>query len=112
MRKTTTLILSILTLASAGFAEERAVDQRQISPDDLVQDSIQLIRLATNNFAVKWTYTEAGAKKALTFWEAHPNPHAIYTEQWKAGWLKRRTDKGFFKSEEAAKIFLAELSKK
>jgi len=89
-----------------------AVPTRRILPEDIVQDSIQLFRFSTNSFAVRWTYTEAGAKKAIAFWEAHPSPHANYTAQWKEGWLKRRTDKCFFKTEETAKAFMAELSRK
>jgi hypothetical protein len=89
-----------------------AVPTRRILPEDIVQDSIQLFRFSTNSFAVRWTYTEAGAKKAIAFWEAHPSLHANYTAQWKEGWLKRRTDKCFFKTEETAKAFMAELTRK
>src|SRR5450759_5411016 len=89
-----------------------AVPTRRILPEDIVQDSIRLFRFSTNSFAVRWTYTEAGAKKAIAFWEAHPSPHANYTAQWKEGWLKRRTNKCFFKTEETATAFMAELTRK
>lgn len=80
--------------------------------EDVVQDSIKSFRFSTNQFAVRWTYTEAGAKKALASWEANPSRQGTMSPEWKAGWLKWRTDKGFFKSEEAAQAFMASLKKK
>jgi hypothetical protein len=35
--------------------------------------------MATNWFAVRWTYTEAGAKKMKAFWEAHAGQE-IFTQ--------------------------------
>jgi hypothetical protein len=110
MRKILTLTLTMLAVGCLG--QEPAVSTRRILPEDVAQDSIQLFRFSTNSFAVRWTYTEAGAKKALAFWEAHPSPGATYSAQWKEGWLKRRTDKGFFKTEDTAKAFMAELKSK
>src|SRR5690349_17395502 len=68
-----------------------------ILPENVVQESVQLFRFSTNSFVVRWTYTEAGAKKALSSWEANTN-HSTMSAEWKAGWLKHRTDKGFFRS--------------
>jgi hypothetical protein len=104
----------------------------RILPNDVVQDSIQQIQFATSKFAVRWTYTEAGAKKLLAFREAHegekmrtvvgnfetpateiafrlvPPASTNYT-QWKEGWLKRRTDKAYGVGEEEAKAIAAGL---
>jgi len=121
--------------AVACLAQEQAVPTRRIMPEDIVQDSIQLVRFSTNNFAVRWTYTEAGAKNMLTFREAHegrkvrtaigefegqpgemifrPMP-PVFTNyaQWKEGWLKHRTDKVVGVSEDDAKKIAAGLKSK
>ena len=110
MRNTLTLLLSMIAVMC--LAQEQTASTRSILPTDVVQESIQLVRFSTNSFAVRFTYTEAGAKKALAFWEAHPSPGVTYSAQWKDGWLKRRTDKGFFKTEESAKSFIAEIKSK
>jgi hypothetical protein len=112
-----------------------SVPARRILPEDIVQDSIQLVRFPTNSFAVRWTYTEAGAKKMLAFNEAHEGqkvriavgnfetpPHEFmfrpmpptFTNyaQWKEGWLKHRTDKFFGVSEDNAKKIAAGLKSK
>lgn len=81
-----------------------AVPTVLILPEDIEQSSIQMFRFSTNSFAVRFSYTEAGAKKALASWEADPK-HAAMSAEWKTGWLKRRTDKGFFQSESAATEF-------
>jgi len=133
MRKTLTLIFAMLAVAS--LAQEQIVPTRRIVPEDIAQDSIQLVRFSTNSFAVRWTYTEAGAKKMLEFREAHegqkvrtvvgsfesppgemvfrpmPPTFTNYT-QWKEGWLKHRTDKFFGVSEEDAKKIVEGLRKK
>lgn len=85
-----------------------------IEPVDVVQDSIKLRQTGTgtNMFAVMWTYTEAGAQKALAFWEAHPSPYVRHSEERKTGWLKSRTDKCIFDSADAAKTFMAKLKNK
>ena len=47
---------------------------RRILAEDIEQDSImvhQFYQFSTNAFAVRWTYTEAGAKKMLTFQREH-----------------------------------------
>ena|ERR1035437_3920047 len=110
-----------------------AVPTRRILPEDIVQDSIQLFRFATNRFAVRWTYTEAGAKKMLAFTEAHVGetvrtevgsyestggiapftslPGCASYSEWRAGWLKHRTDKFFGGSEEDAKKIVDGLKK-
>jgi hypothetical protein len=139
MRKTLTLILAMLAVACLA---QEAVPTRRILPEDIVRDSIQLFRFptnrftfASNGFAVRWTYTEAGAKKMLAFREANegkkvrtvigefegqpgemifrPMP-PLFTNyaQWKEGWLKHRRDKIFGVSEEDAKKIMAGLKSK
>ena len=133
MRKTLTVILAMLSVAC--LAQEQKVPTRRILPEDIVQDSVQVVRFLTNNFAVRWTYTEAGAKKMLAFDEAHegqkvrtivgsfeshpgeimfrPMPPLFTTyAQWKEGWLKHRTDKFFGVSEDDAKRIVAGLKTK
>lgn len=75
------------------------------------QASIQMVRFSTSSFAVRFSYTEAGAKKALASWEADPKHPAISAE-WRTGWLKRRTDKCFFQSESAATEFMKSIKSK
>ena len=109
------------------------VHVRRILPEDIVQGSIQLFRFATNSFAVRWTYTEAGANKMLAFTEAHTGemvrtevgryefiggiapftslPGCASYSEWRAGWLKHRTDKFYGVSEEDAKMIIAGLKK-
>ena len=88
--------------------------------------------MTTNKFVVRWTYTEAGAKKMLAFREANNGKEVrtligkyefqsggmmfrpippVFTNyaQWKVGWLKRRTDKIFGVSQENAKTIVAGL---
>jgi hypothetical protein len=134
MRKTHTLIFALFLIAGSCLAQVLQVPTRHILPEDIVQDSIQLVRFATNSFAVRWTYTEAGATNMLAFTEAHkaetvrtivgvyqfvgqiapssalPPGVASYSE-WRAGWLKHRTDKIFTVSEEDAKKIVAGLKK-
>jgi hypothetical protein len=125
-----TLVLAMLSVAGSCFAQEQAVPTRRILPEDIVQDSVQVFHVSTNYFAVKWTYTEAGANKMLAFNEAHqgqkcrivvgdfesplcedfrPVLQATNYVQWKAGWLKYRTDKFFGVSEDDSKKIVAGL---
>ena len=106
----------------------------RILPEDVVQDSIQQVRFATNQFAVRWTFTEAGANKMLAFEEAHegqktctvigsyktppgvishflPMPAFTNYTQWKEGWLKHRTDKMFSVTEADAQAITAGLQR-
>ena len=133
MRKSLTLLLALLSVTCIG--QELTLPTRRILPADIVQDSIELVRLSTNSFAVKFTYTEAGAKKMLAFREAHEGqkvrtlvgdfesppgemifrpmpPHFTTYTEWKEGWLKHRTDKFFGVSEIDAKKIIAGLKSK
>ena len=106
-----------------GLAQEQSIPTIRISPEDVVQDSIQRSQMSTNKFMVRWTYTQAGARKMLAFREAHEGKKVrtvvgsfesapseiifrtmppVFTNyiQWKQGWLERRTDKFFGMSEE------------
>ena len=135
MRKTLALILILFSVAGSCLAQDLAVSTRFILPEDVVQDSIQQVRFATNRIAIRWTYTETGAKRFLAFLEAHeakkvrlvigkfeslasaevfrPMPPAFTNYiQWKEGWLKHRTDKLFGVSEEDAKAIVAGLKSK
>src|SRR5262249_51711687 len=112
-----------------------------ILPEDVVQSSIQQFQfgtnqiVGTNRIAVRWTYTEAGAKKMLAFREAHQG-QKVCTEvgsfksqpgeiifrpmpptftnyaQWKEGWLQHRTDKFFALSRKDADMVLTGLKGK
>ena len=129
------LILVSLSVVVSCLAQEQAVPSRRILPEEIIQDSIQLIRFSTNSFVVKWTYTEAGAKNMLAFQETHwgqkvrtvvgsfesPPGEMVFRpmfatstnyDQWKEGWLKRRTDKFFGVNEDDAKKIIAGLKSK
>lgn len=109
MRTILTLLLAMIPLGV--FAQEQPVVTRRILPEDIEQASIQMVRFSTNSFAVRFSYAEAGAKKALASWEADPKLPAISAE-WRTGWLKRRTDKCFFQSESAATEFMKSIKSK
>jgi|ERR1019366_1764362 hypothetical protein len=133
MHKIHTLIFALSLMAGACFAQEQQFPTRRILPEDIVQSSIQLVRFTTNSFAVRWTYTEAGATKMLAFTEPHTG-ETVRTEvgsyvsvgriapftslpgcasyyDWRAGWLTNRTDKFFGVSEEDAKKIVDGLKK-
>ncbi len=101
---TTNAVPNYVSLPEVGLAV-------WILPEDVEQGSIQMFRLSLNSFAVKFSYTEAGAKKALASWMADPK-HPAMSAEWKAGWLKRRTDKGFFQNETAATEFMKRIKTK
>ena len=111
MRTKLTLILAMLSVACLGQAPNSP--DPVILPEDVVQDTIQLIQLSapTNICIVRWTYTKTGAKKALAAWEAD-GAHYGMTPEWKKAWLKHRTDKKFFQTKAAAEEFVGKLKKK
>ena len=133
MHKIHTLIFALCLVAGACFAQEQQIPTRRILPEDIVQSSIQLVRFTTNGFAVRWTYTEAGATNMLAFTESHTGetvrtevgsyesvgriapftslPGCASYSEWRAGWLKHRTDKFFGVSEEDAKNIIEGLKK-
>jgi hypothetical protein len=111
MSKITAITLVALFVIMSALAQERAASTTRTLPEDIVQESIQFFRFSTNSFAVRWTYTEAGAKKALASWEADPKHPAISVE-WKTGWLKHRTDKRFFTNETTATEFMQRIKSK
>jgi hypothetical protein len=113
-------------------AQGQAVPTRRIVPADVVPESIEVAQMSSNAFAVRWVYTEPGAKKMLAFCEAHQNkkvrtvvgnfqspprenafrpnpPYFTNYAQWKEGWLKKRTDKFVGVSEADAKRIVAGL---
>jgi hypothetical protein len=109
MRAILTLLVVLVTLPTLG--QEQPAALRRILPEDIEQASLRMVRFSTNSFAVRFVYTEAGAKKALAAWEADPKHPAISSE-WKRGWLQRRSDKCFFQSESAATDFMKSIKSK
>jgi hypothetical protein len=107
----TILGLMLMMFALTAIAQEQTVPTRRILPEDIEQSSIQMVRFSTNSFAVRFTYTEAGAKEALASWEADPK-HSVMSADWKTGWLKHRTNKCFFQSESAATEFMKSIKNK
>jgi len=105
MSKIPTFILAAHFAVIAGFAQERVASTSRSAPEDIVQASIQFVRLATNSFTVQWTYTVDGAKKAMAAWETVPK-HQVISSEWRTDWLKHRTDKCFFTNETAAAEFM------
>jgi hypothetical protein len=122
MNKSFIVLLSLCWSLCNGQAEETFPAIRLV-PEDFVQDSIKQVHWTTNTFAIKWKYTEAGAKKMLAFWGQHPGqkvciqigsfqtPPFVAPEpidpvthsDWRADWLKRRTDKFMNLNESDAK---------
>ncbi|MBL9134556.1 MAG: hypothetical protein JNK85_01745 [Verrucomicrobiales bacterium] len=119
MRALSTLLL---ILAAMGCQSQKlTLPARRIHPEDVDQQSVQLVRLSTNTLAVSWTYTEDGAKKMLTFNREHAGREILIQvgdfehliriaplDAQPAGWTersyhKRRRDKFFTVREEDAK---------
>ena len=70
MNKSFIFLLSLCSLLCNGQAQEKFPAIRLL-PEDVMQDSIKQVHWTTNTFAIKWKYTEAGAKKMLAFWGQH-----------------------------------------
>jgi hypothetical protein len=130
MRKLLLLLSALCWPACIALAGDKEAPTLRIYPEDVVQNSIQEWRMGTNIVTVRWTFTEAGAKKALAFWEAHAGeatrttvgsyatPPGVAWRQnparhakWREGWLKSRTDKIYGVSESDAKAIVAGLKK-
>lgn len=113
------------------LVDDNPVPTLHIYPEDVEQDSIIKWSVGTNKVVVRWTYTEAGARKALAFWEAHVNQkfrtavgsfvsrqtsilpeEPTSHEKWKKGWVKSRTDKFYGVTEIDAEAIVAGLKKK
>lgn len=124
------LTLTLAVIAFSCFAQEQTLPTRRILPEDVEQDSIQVVRFSTNSFAVRFTYTEAGAKRMLTFSREHAGDEVVMQvgaferrstiaspETRPAGWteegyLKHRGDKFFGVSEDDAKKIAEGLRKR
>jgi hypothetical protein len=100
-----------------GFGQEQSFPVLQILPEDVVQGKTRGLQFGTNDFAVRLTYTEAGARKILSFNEANTSrkvciaigsymsppfieflnssPNDTNYLQWKSGWLEHRTETFF-----------------
>jgi hypothetical protein len=125
-----TLLIFFCCWSALRVAAQESLPTIRILPEDVVQTSIEQARLpaGTNKFVVRWTYTEAGAKKMLAFWQAHAGERVLqqvgefesrptistakpsnWTEE---GWLRSRTDKFLAVSEEDAKKIVAGLKGK
>ena len=103
---------------------------RRILPEDIEQDSIKMWLQGTNLFLVRWTYTEAGARKLLAFQREHAGqnvnlqigsfehrvsiaPLDMRPSGWtEEGYLKHRGDKFFGVSKGDAKGIVEGLRKK
>src|SRR5438876_9363620 len=77
-----TLLIFILAVCwpAARVTAEESLPTIRILPDDVVQASIEQFRGpsgTTNKFTVRWKYTEAGAKKMLTFWREHAGERVL-----------------------------------
>lgn len=99
-----------------------------ILPEDIEQGSIKLLRMSTNRFVVRFTYTDAGAKKWLVFRREHLGSDVVTRvgsyesrarlfdgkmEGWtEAGYLKHRGSKFHVTSEDDAKKIVEGLTKK
>lgn len=117
---------SLCSLSVAVHADE-SIPVIRLTPSDIVQDSIKQVRWTTNAFAVKWKYTETGAKQMLDFWMQHsgkkiciavgkfttppfiaPEPlNPLTQSDWKKRWLEIRTDQFINLNEETAKTVVA-----
>jgi hypothetical protein len=90
MKKSITLLVVVSALFSAVAQEQTSLDFLNpeffdspsspqtkaiptfvILPGDVVQNSVMRMWSSDHRLAVRWTFTEAGAKKALAFWESH-----------------------------------------
>jgi hypothetical protein len=131
MRKIIILLLILCGMFHRGLAQELDVFTYTILAEDVVQESINQVKFETNSFAVRWTYTEAGAKKMVEFEESHrgqlvrisvgsfvtsPNRRSSAEpagyKSWKEGWMKRRTNKIFSVNEKDAQLITSGLKDK
>lgn len=127
------LVLALaICWTSLWAAEQESLPTIRILPEDVDQTSIVQSPaqpgFGTNMLTVRWTYTEAGAKKMLAFRKAHADEKVLervgdyelrativasqdpnWTEE---DWLKRRTDKFLAVNEEDAKKIVAGLKGK
>ena len=122
-------LLWIVT-AIGCLSQELTLPTRRILSEDVEHDSVRTVRFTTNSFAVRFTYTEAGAKKMLAFRREHAGHDVLlqvgvferlvriaaldtrpagWTEE---GYLKHRGDKFFDVSEDDAKKIVEGLKKK
>ena len=127
MCKVFIFLLVLCWMTSVGRAQGQATATIRVVPEDIAQDSIQLIQwhTDTNTFMVRWAYTLEGAKKQLAFKNAHDGqevitrignfeyrgkilPRKSYPPGWvnDERWLKTRTDKVYSVSEADAKLII------
>src|SRR5437016_6492594 len=75
MPKNYLFLLVLFSSIKLGFAEEPVLPTLHVLPEDVIQETIEELPITlyqmTNKYAVRWTYTEAGARKMLSFWEEH-----------------------------------------
>ena len=150
----TTIVLTLVCITSGGriLAQDKSTDlfvwpvtaktnaesdyvtlrkptpTRSIVPEDIEEGSIKMLRMSTNGFVVRFTYTDAGAKKMLDFRREHLGGDVVIRvgsyecrarlfdgrmEGWtEAGYLKHRGDKFHVVSEDDAKKIIEGLTKK
>gem|GEM_PF-3280144 len=122
----------LLCLRFSGIAGE-TVPTIRLTAADVVPESIKRVRWSTNGmYAVKWSYTETGAKRMVEFWSQHaeqkvriqvgtfatppfvaPGPENPVThDDWRPAWIARRTDKFMNLSDADATVIVEGLKKK
>jgi hypothetical protein len=132
MNKLITFLFFLSWTSQVVLGAELTTPIQKMTPEDVVQDSIRVLRMGTNKFTVFFTYTERGAEKMLAFSEAHagertrtqvgdfllpegvcyaPRDPTEYAS-WREGWLKRRTSKFFGVSAADADAIVAGLEGK
>jgi hypothetical protein len=124
-----TVLTLFLTMFAVGIlAQEPALPVSRILPEDIEVGSVQMRRMTTNRFVVRFTYTDAGARKMLAFRREHLGRDVVISvgsyecrtklsdakmEGWtEAGYLKHRGDKFYGVSEDVAKRIVEGLTKK
>jgi hypothetical protein len=123
-------VLISIVLSVGCPAQEQTIPTRRILPDDIEQDSIKVVQFSTNRFAVRFTYTESGARKMLAFRHEHSGcefmlqvdgfqrrgkiaPVSVRPQGWtEEGYLRHRGDKLFGVSQEDAEKIVAGLRTK
>jgi hypothetical protein len=133
MSKSITWLFLVAVLWCPAVRAAETVPLIRLRADDIVQESIKRVHWSTNGmFAVKWAYTEAGARRMVDFWGQHPEQKVCIQvgtfktppfvapglenpathEDWRPAWIERRTDKFINLSEADATKVVEGMTKK